>query len=630
MQKIFVILSEAKDLLFCGRKQVLRFAQDDKCVGLQSLCIRVGGLSILLIFFTGLLAAQTIAQHPGGSPSTKSHSAIEKSSSPIKSTTPVPAFRDISDQAGLTASHISSREKHYVVESMSGGIGLFDCDNDGKLDIVMVNGSTVDRYKNGGDPLVTLWHQDANLKFSDITEKAGLTRKGWGMGVAVADFDNDGNLDLFVTGFGGNALYRNKGNCTFEDVTDKAGVRGGGFSTGAAWADYDRDGNVDLFVSRYVHVDINNLPAFGSTKFCQFKGAPVQCGPWGMEGETDLLYHNRGDGTFEEVSKKAGVDDPEKYYGLGATWSDYDNDGWPDLFVADDATPNHLYHNNRDGTFTDEAMVEGIALNSEGQALGSMGVTWGDYDHSGRLSMFITEFADQPNTLYRNQGAGFFEDAAMQSHLGQPSLPLVGWGTTFFDMDNDGWLDLFVVNGHVYPQMDNVKGSAAYAEPMLLQRNLHNGTFEEVSKQAGIAEMPLKSRRGAAFGDIANNGNIDVVVLNVGEPPTLLLNTNRSGNHRLLFHLIGTKSNRAAIGARVTIHAGGMTQFDEVRSGGSYLSQNDLRLHFGLGTAERIDSMEVRWPNGKVENLKDVAADKIYTIVEGGGIQKSGAFSELP
>jgi hypothetical protein len=275
-------------------------------------------------------------------------------------------------------------------------------------------------------------------------------------------------------------------------------------------------------------------------------------------------------------------------------------------------------------------MVEGLALNSEGQALGSMGVTWGDYDHSGRLSMFITEFADQPNTLYRNQGAGFFEDVAMQSHLGQSSLPLVGWGTTFFDMDNDGWLDLFVVNGHVYPQMDNVKGSAAYAEPMLLQRNLHNGTFEEVSKQAGIAEMPLKSRRGAAFGDIANNGNIDVVVLNVGEPPTLLLNTNRSGNHRLLFHLIGTKSNRAAIGARVTIHAGGMTQFDEVRSGGSYLSQNDLRLHFGLGTAERIDSMEVRWPNGKVENLKDVAADKIYTIVEGGGIQKSGAFSELP
>jgi hypothetical protein len=590
---------------------------------------------ILLIAFTGLLSAQSAqpaAKHPPA--------RIENKSAVPKPTAPVPIFRDIAAQAGLTGSHISSREKYYVIESMSGGMGLFDCDNDGKLDIVMVNGSTVDRYKQGGDLLVTLWHQDAGLKFTDITEKAGLTRKGWGMGVAVADFDNDGNLDLFVTSYGGNALYRNKGNCTFEDVTDKAGVRGGGFSTGAAWADYDRDGNVDLFVSRYVHVDMNDLPAFGSTKFCQFKGAPVQCGPWGMEGETDLLYHNRGDGTFEEVSKKAGVDDPEKYYGLGVTWGDYDNDGWPDLFVADDATPNHLYHNNRNGTFSDEAMVGGIALNSEGQALGSMGVTWGDYDHSGRLSMFITEFADQPNTLYRNlgfQNLGYqnrgprgFEDVAMPSHLGQPSLPLVGWGTTFFDMDNDGWLDLFVANGHVYPQMDTVKGSAAYAEPLLLYRNLRNGMFEEVSKVAGVADMPLKSRRGAAFGDIFNNGNVDIVVLNVGEPPSLLLNTSKIPNHCVLFHLVGTKSNRAAIGARVTIHAGGMTQFDEVRGGGSYLSQNDLRLHFGLGSATKIDSVEVRWPSGKVDTLKDIPADKIYTIVEGHGIQDSAPFSDLP
>jgi enediyne biosynthesis protein E4 len=583
-----------------------------------------GRTVILWIAFAGLLSAQTAP------PSAKVASErIDKKSPASKPTAPVPIFRDIAAQAGLTASHISSAEKYYVIESMSGGVGLFDCDNDGKLDIVMVNGSTVDRYKRGGDLLVTLWHQDADLKFTDITEKAGLTRKGWGMGVAVADFDNDGNLDLFVTGYGGNALYRNKGNCTFEDVTDKAGVRGGGFSTGAAWADYDRDGNVDLFVSRYVHVDIDDLPAFGSTKFCQFKGAPVQCGPWGMEGETDLLYHNRGDGTFEEVAKKAGVDDPEKYYGLGATWGDYDNDGWPDLFVADDATPNHLYHNNHDGTFTDDAMVGGIALNSEGQALGSMGVTWGDYDHSGRLSMFITEFADQPNTLYRNRGRGF-DDVAMSSRLGQPSLPLVGWGTMFFDMDNDGWLDLFVANGHVYPQMDTVKGSAAYAEPMLLHRNLRDGTFEEVSKAAGLADMPLKSRRGAAFGDIANDGNIDIVVLNVGAPPSLLLNTNNVSNHRVLFRLVGTKSNRAAIGARVTIHAGGMTQFDEVRGGGSYLSQNDLRLHFGLGSATKINLVEVRWPTGKTESFKDVVADRIYSIVEDRGITQSVPFSDPP
>jgi len=587
--------------------------------------------TLALLTLAGMLSAQTEPQGPMGPPAKIPSTPPEKKSAVPKVNAPVPVFRDIAAQAGLTTSHISSPQKYYVIESMSGGVGLFDCDNDGKLDVVMVNGSTVDRYRqNGGDLLVTLWHQDADLKFTDITEKAGLTRKGWGMGVAVADFDNDGNLDLFVTGYNGNALYRNKGNCTFEDVTDKAGVRGGGFSTGAAWADYDRDGYVDLFVSRYVHVDMDNLPAFGSTKFCQFKGAPVQCGPWGMEGETDLLYHNRGDGTFEEVSKKAGVDDPDKYYGLSATWGDYDNDGWPDLFVADDATPNHLYHNNHDGTFTDEAMVAGIALNGQGQALGSMGAAWGDYDHSGRLSMFITEFADQPNTLYRNLGFGNsgprgFEDVAMQSRLGQPSLPYLGWGTKFFDMDNDGWLDLFVACGHVYPQMDNVKGSAAYAQPMLLHRNLRNGTFEEVSEAAGLADIPPKARRGAAFGDIANNGNVDIVVLNVGEPPMLLLNTNNNSNHRVLFKLEGTKSNRAAIGARVTIHAGGMTQFDEVRSGGSYLSQNDLRLHFGLGAATKMESVEVRWPSGKTETYKDVAADKIYSVTEGQEIKESAA-----
>ena len=587
--------------------------------------MRAGQIAILSIAFTGLLSAQTETQGPMGPPAKLPPARVEKKSTAAKLTAPVPIFRDIAVQAGLTASHISSPGKQYVIESMSGGIGLFDCDNDGKLDIVMVNGSTVDRYRQGGDLLVTLWHQDADLKFTDITEKAGLTRKGWGMGVAVADYDNDGNLDLFVTGYGGNALYRNKGNCTFEDVTDKAGVRGGGFSTGAAWADYDRDGNVDLFVSRYVYVDMNDLPEFGSTKFCHFKGVPVQCGPWGMEGETDLLYHNRGDGTFEEVSKKAGVDDPEKYYGLGVTWGDYDNDGWPDLFVADDATPNHLYHNNHNGTFSDEAMAAGVAMNGEGQALGSMGATWGDYDHSGRLSIFVTEFADQPNTLYRNQGTRGFEDVAMASHLGQRSLPFLGWGTTFFDMDDDGWLDLFVACGHVYPQMDNVQASASYAEPMLLHRNLRDGTFEEVSKAGGLADMPLRSRRGAAFGDIANNGNVDIVVLNVGEPPSLLLNTNKIANHRVLFRLQGTKSNRAAIGARVTIHAGGMTQFDEVRGGGSYLSQNDLRLHFGLGSAMKIDSLEVRWPTGKTESFKDVAADKIYAITEGQGIKETAA-----
>jgi len=533
----------------------------------------------------------------------------------------VPQFQDVAARTGLTIPHIASADKKYVIESMSGGIGLFDCDNDGKLDIVVVNGSTVDRYRQGGDPMVTLYHQGPDMKFTDITVQAGLTRRGWGMGVAVADFDNDGLLDLYVTGYGGNVLYRNKGNCTFEDVTDKAGLRVGGFSTGAAWADYDRDGNVDLFVSRYVHVDMDHLPEFGSTQFCKYKGVPVQCGPWGMVGESSFLFRNRGDGTFEDVSKKAGVNNANLYYGLGAIWADYDNDGWPDLYVADDTTPNYLYHNNHDGTFTDVGMLSGTALSGEGQPESSMGIDFGDYDHDGLLDIVVTNFADQSSALYHNRGHGEFDDVRWAAHTAEASHPFVGWGTAFFDMDNDGWLDLFVANGHVYPQMDNVKNSAPYAEPMLLYRNRHDGTFEEVSKQAGIASMPAKARRGAAFGDIANNGNIDIVVLNVGEPPSLLLNTTRNANHRVLFSLVGTKSNRAAIGARVTVRAQGVAQFSEVRGGGSYLSQNDLRLHFGLGKTAQIESVEVRWPNGKIETLKDIPADKLYTLVEGQGIK---------
>ncbi|HEY6253061.1 MAG TPA: CRTAC1 family protein [Candidatus Angelobacter sp.] len=541
--------------------------------------------------------------------------------------TSVPIFEDIAARAGLTVPHISSKDKRYVIESMSGGIGLFDCDNDGKLDIVLVNGSTVDRYRQGGDPMVTLYHQEANLKFTDITEKAGLTRKGWGMGVAVADFDNDGLLDLYVTGYGGNVLYHNKGNCTFEDVTERAGVRVGGFSTGAAWADYDRDGNVDLFVSRYVHVDMEHLPEFGSTQFCRFKGIPVQCGPWGMIGESHFLFHNRGDGTFEDVSRKAGVSNPNLYYGLGAVWGDYDNDGWSDLYVANDTTPNYLYHNNHDGTFTDVGMHSGAALSGEGHAEGSMGVDFGDYDRDGLLDILVTNFAEQSTALYHNRGRGDFDDVRETASIAKETYPLVGWGVGFFDMNNDGWLDLFEVNGHVYPQMDTVKGSAPYAQPMLLYRNNRNGTFSNVSGPAGITAMPLKSRRGVAFGDIANNGNIDMVVLNVGDAPSLLLNTARNSNHRVLFKLVGVKSNRAAIGARVTVRAAGMTQFSEVRGGGGYLSQNDLRLHFGFGTAPSMDSVQVRWPNGAIEEFKNLPADKIYTLVEGQGIKNPESFS---
>ena len=540
---------------------------------------------------------------------------------------PVPTFKDVAAEVGLKAVHISTGEKRYILESMSGGVGIFDCDNDGRPDLVMVNGSTVDRYRAGGDLMVTLYHQEPDGTFKDITKEAGLTRLGWGMGVAVADYDNDGKLDLFVSGYGGNALYHNLGDCKFEDVTEKAGVKGSGFMTGAAWGDYDRDGNVDLFVARYTHVDMNNLPQFGSNKYCRYKGVLVQCGPWGLVGESDFLYHNRGDGTFEEVSVKAGVHDEIGYYGLGVIWADYDDDGWPDLLVANDSVPNYLYHNNHDGTFTDEGMLTGLALSGEGMELGNMGVDFGDFDHSGRLGFFVTHFAEQPNSLYRNMGPKGFEDVSWTSGLGHQNYGLVGWGTSFFDMDNDTWLDLFVANGHVFPQVDTVETGARYREPLLLHRNNRDGTFDEVSKEAGLAALPVKCRRGAAFGDIFNTGNVDVFLLNVGETPSLLKNRNADGYHRVLFRLVGTKSNRAAIGARVTIRAAGVKQFSEVRGGGSYLSQNDLRQHFGLGTATKIDSVEIRWPSGKVEKLENIAADAIYTIVEGEGVRETKPLS---
>ncbi len=572
-----------------------------------------------------LLTTISLAQvAPNKSPSPAPHK-IQAPGIPPSST----KFEDIAQQAGLTVAHISSPDKKYIVESMSGGVGLIDCDNDGKLDIITVNGSTVQRYRQGGDPMITLYHQDADLKFTDITKSAGLTRKGWGMGIAVADYDNDGLQDIYVTGFGGNALYHNLGNCKFEDVTDKAGVGAGGFSTGAAWADYDRDGKVDLFVSRYVHVDIDNLPQFGNDpRFCRFKGVLVQCGPWGLPGESDLLFHNRGDGTFEEVSKKAGVDDPHHYYGLGATWGDYDNDGWPDLYVANDAGPNFLYRNKHDGTFDDVGLLSGVALSGDGLQQGSMGVDWGDYLHEGRLSMIVTNFIEQGSTLYHNLGKDDFADVSVRAKLMKPTYPFVSWGTAFFDMDNDGWLDLFVANGHVYPQVDTIPGGTPYQQPMLLFRNHRDGTFDDVSQ--ALADMPPQSRRGAAFGDINNDGNVDIVVLNVGEPPSLLLNHNDSANHRVLFKLVGMKSNKAAIGARLTVKAGTLVQFSEVRGGASYLSQNDLRLHFGLGSNDKMSEVNIRWPNGETEVLRDVPADFIYTVVEGTGIQRKVVLPPLP
>jgi hypothetical protein len=541
---------------------------------------------------------------------------------------PPPRFEDVSKQAGLTVSHIAEAEQHYIVESTSGGVGFIDCDNDGKLDIVTVNSSTVDRYRKGGDLMATLYRQDGDLHFSDITQSAGLTRKGWGMGVAVADFDNDGLQDLYVTGFGGNVLYRNLGNCKFEDVTEKAGLRAGGYSTGAAWGDYDRDGNVDLFVPRYLSVDLDKLPKPESVdKLCDFQGISMECARRGHTGEPDLLFHNRGNGTFEEVSKKAGVDDPGTYLGMQGIWADYDNDGWPDLYVTNDGGPNYLYRNRHDGTFEEVGLFSGSALSLEGQERGSMGVDFGDMDHDGRLDILVTNFAGEGNALYWNQGEKGFTDVSWPAGTARPTQPLVGWGAGFVDFENSGWLDLMMANGHVFPQMDNVKGSAPYRQPVLLFRNNRNRTFEEVSVLAGLDKLAQASHRGVAFGDVNNDGKVDVLILNVGMPPTLLINRTRNQNHAVLFHLIGTKSNSAAIGARVTVTAGNVSQFGEVRGGGSYCSQNDLRLHFGLGSETSLNA-EVLWPSGKKEVIKDLAADFIYTIVEEKGIAGKTAFAE--
>jgi hypothetical protein len=541
---------------------------------------------------------------------------------------PTPRFEDITKKVGLTVSHLSAPEKRYIVESMSGGVGFIDCDNDGKLDIITVNGSSVDRYRAGGDPMITLYHQDTGLKFTDITQGAGLAHKGWGMGVAVADFDNDGWSDIYVTGYGGNALYRSLGNCKFEDATEKSGLKLSGFNTGAAWGDFDRDGYVDLFIPRYVQIDINKLPEFGSNeKTCRFRGIPVQCGPWGLPGESDYLFRNRGDGTFEDVSKKAGVDDPNHYYGMQGLWADYDNDGWPDLYVANDAGPNYLYHNKHDGTFEDIGLLSGAALSSDGQEEGSMGVDFGDFDHDGNLDLFVTTFTDQPDLLFRNQGSQGFVDLGWPARVAKPTYPLVGWGTAFFDLDNDGWLDIFVANGHVYPQMDLVKGGVPYRQPFLLFRSNRDRTFEDVTAISGLADLPASSRRGAAFGDINNDGKIDVLVLNVGEPPTLLLNRTLSTDHAILIKLIGGKSNKSAIGARVTVRAGDLIQFNEVRAGGSYLSQNDPRLHFGVGSSTKITMVEVLWPSGKKEVYRDLASDNIYTIEEDRGVKQSMPFT---
>ena len=523
-------------------------------------------------------------------------------------------FTEISGEAGVTFKHVFSPEKKYIAESMSGGVALFDYDNDGYLDVYFVNSLTVELAKSNQKTRSVLYRNNGNNSFTDVTDKAGVGDIGFGMGVAVGDYNNDGFEDLYVTCLGPNHLFKNNGNGTFTNVAIKAKVSDPRWSTGAAFVDYDKDGKPDLFVSNYVGFDINNLPEFGVGRNCVFKGVPVQCGPRGLPGAGDSLFHNEGNGTFSDVSKKSGVSDPNGYYGLGVISSDFDEDGFVDIFVANDSTPNFFYHNNGDGTFKEMGFVSGTAVNESGSEQGCMGVTLGDYDHDQKLDLFITNFDDEYNILYRNEGRNSFTDVSFKAKVAQVSLPYVGWGTKFFDYDNDGWVDLFVVNGHVYPQRGQ------YRQRQLLHHNNRDGSFSEVASQMGSALMIEHVGRGAAFGDLDNDGDVDVVVNDLDGSPQLLRNDGGNLNNSVLIKAVGVKSGRSGIGARIKIVSGDLTQVDEVRSGGSYLSQNDLRLHFGLEKRTRIDLVEVRWPNGVVDKVTNLSANMLVTIKEGRGL----------
>jgi hypothetical protein len=522
-------------------------------------------------------------------------------------------FTDVTTTAGITFRHVASPEKKYIVESMSGGVALFDYDNDGDLDIYLVNSLTVDLVKSKGKTKSDLYRNEGGGKFTEVAARAGVSDIGWGMGVAVGDYNNDGFEDLYITCLGPDRLFKNNGNGTFTDVTAKAAVSDPRWSTGASFVDYDRDGDLDLFVANYVDFDINNLPEFGQGQTCQYKSIPVQCGPRGLKGAGDSLFRNNGNGTFTDVSKQAGVADADGFYGLGVMTSDFDDDGLIDIFVANDSTPNFHYRNNGDGTFKEIGFNAGTAVNENGSEQGCMGVTAGDYDHDGKFDLFVTNFADEYNTLYRNDGRNSFTDVSYAAKVAAVSLPHVGWGAKFFDYDNDGWLDLFVANGHVYPQLPS------YRQPRLLHRNNRDGTFTDVSAEFGALLTELRASRGVAFGDLDNDGDVDLLVADLDGPPQLLRNDNGNANNSILIKTVGVKSNRSGIGARVKVVSGDLTQVDEVRSGDSYISQSDQRLHFGLEKRTKVDLIEVRWPSGTVDKITGLGVNRVITIKEGQG-----------
>jgi len=532
-------------------------------------------------------------------------------------------FRDLAAAAGLSARTVigGERSKQYILETTGGGAAIVDYDDDGRPDIFLVNGSRLSPSPSDAAPVSHLYHNNGDGTFVDVTEKAGVGGSGWGQGVCAGDYDNDGHIDLFVTYYGKQVLYRNNGDGTFSDVTRRSGLSSSAprWNTGCAFLDFDRDGRLDLFVSAYVdYADAMRYPP-GSQANCFWKGIGVMCGPHGLAGSYNTLYRGNADGTFTDVSAAAGLLKSRPAYGLTPLVLDYDNDGWPDVYVANDSNPSLLFRNNGNGTFKEVGLQAGVALNADGRAQAGMGVGAADYNRDGWLDIVKTNFDDDTTSLYRNLGGGAFEDVTSAAGLGV-NTKYLGWGTGFVDFDLDSWPDIFIVNGHVYPEADRLGGRYSYDQQKLLYRNLGNGRFEDVSMRAGPGMLARTSARGAAFGDLFNAGRQDVVVNNMHGPPSLLHDCAPPAGHSLVVQLIGTRSNRSAIGARVTASVAGRRLIDEVRSGGSFCSQSDLRIHMGLGARSRVDRIDVAWPSGTADAVTGVDADQLVVIREGGGV----------